>query len=329
MGNPLFPSTGSSRSDDSCQSTAEPVTDPTAWEGIKIFDISDVRNPCYAKAVETGCGSHTHTPVPGKGRNKDSVYVSSYLPGPSSVGPDCQYPFDQIPIIKVPLKRPAEAAVVAEPVLFPDGGNPGEGSTTYPTTGCHDITAHPGKDLAAGACMGDGALFGISAPEKPKVIGVVRDTENFTFRHSATFNNKVSTTRRTRWSSPTSSAAAPPATRPSGPTRAPTRSTTSSARERRSSWTCSMCRPSRTTTAGDTAPPVNRQGRAPATCGRGTVFQRTAGRLRSGAPSRLSALIKATRTTSAPASSWSKQAVTACQTSSLTPRSDSRVASSV
>jgi hypothetical protein len=192
-GDLLFLSTDSSRSDDSCQSTGKPVTDPTAWEGIKIFDISDVRNPRYVKAVETDCGSHTNTLVPGKGRDRGSVYVyvSSYLLGQGSVGPDCQYPFDQISIVKVPLKNPTAAAVVAEPVLFPDGGNPGGGDTSYPTTGCHDITAYPEKDLAAGACMGDGALFDISNPVKPKVITVVRDIENFAFWHSATFSNRA------------------------------------------------------------------------------------------------------------------------------------------
>ncbi|TNY35751.1 LVIVD repeat-containing protein [Thermomonospora catenispora] len=189
-GNLLFLSTDSSRSDDSCQSTPKPVTDPTAWEGIKIFDISDVRNPRYIKSVETDCGSHTHTLVPGKGKDRDSVYVyvSSYLLGPSSVGPDCQYEFDQISIIKVPLKKPTQAEVVAEPVLFPDGGNPGDEDTT-PTTGCHDITVYPKKNLAAGACMGDGVLMDISDPVAPKVIDIVRDDENFAFWHSATFNN--------------------------------------------------------------------------------------------------------------------------------------------
>ena len=40
----------------------------SSWEGIKIFDISDVTNPKYIKSVETKCGSHTHTVVPGDGR---------------------------------------------------------------------------------------------------------------------------------------------------------------------------------------------------------------------------------------------------------------------
>ena len=45
------------------------------------------------------------------------------------------------------------------------------------------------KDIAAGACMGDGILMDISDREHPVVTEQVRDTENFAFWHSATFNN--------------------------------------------------------------------------------------------------------------------------------------------
>jgi hypothetical protein len=44
-GNLLFLSTDSSRSDDSCSSAAQSATVKSSWEGIKIFEISDVRNP--------------------------------------------------------------------------------------------------------------------------------------------------------------------------------------------------------------------------------------------------------------------------------------------
>ncbi|HWH01215.1 MAG TPA: hypothetical protein VNV66_18325 [Pilimelia sp.] len=184
-GNLLFLSTDSSRSDDSCNSTAQPATVKESWEGIKIFDIRDKANPRYIKSVETACGSHTHTLVPGKNRKTVYVYVSSYFP--NATFPDCQPPHDLISIIKVPLKRPTDAAVIATPNLFPDGGNPG-GTGYSATSGCHDITAYPSKGLAAGACMGDGVLLDIRHPEHPRVITTVRDTVNFAFWHSATFN---------------------------------------------------------------------------------------------------------------------------------------------
>ncbi|MFK4071621.1 LVIVD repeat-containing protein [Streptomyces sp. NPDC029674] len=193
-GNLLFLSTDSSRSDDSCNSTTQPATEKSSWEGMKIFDISDKSNPRYVSAVETACGSHTHTLVPE--RRNVYVYVSSY--SPNATFPDCKPPHDGISVIKVPRKAPQKAAVVNFPVLFPGegpdgGGNPG--GPTNPgvskTTGCHDITVLPSKDLAAGACMGDGILFSIKDPENPKIIDQVQDNANFAFWHSATFNQKA------------------------------------------------------------------------------------------------------------------------------------------
>ncbi|MCK8681487.1 LVIVD repeat-containing protein [Streptomyces lichenis] len=193
-GDLLFLSTDSSRSDDSCSSTTQPATEKNSWEGVKVFDISDIRNPRYVAAVETACGSHTHTLVPE--RRNVYVYVSSYAP--NATFPDCQPPHDGISVIKVPRKAPHQAKLVGFPVLFPGegpdgGGNPG--APTNPgvtkTTGCHDLTVLPGKDLAAGACMGDGILFSIADPERPKVIDRVQDNVNFAFWHSATFNQKA------------------------------------------------------------------------------------------------------------------------------------------
>jgi hypothetical protein len=193
-GNLLFLSTDSSRSDNSCSSTTQPATEKSSWEGMKVFDISDKKNPKYVAAVETACGSHTNTLVPK--RKSVNNYVSSY--SPSATFPDCQPPHDGISVIKVPRKAPQKAAVVNFPVLFPGegpdgGGNPG--APTNPgvskTTGCHDITVLPSKDLAAGACMGDGILFSIKDPENPKVIDQVQDNVNFAFWHSASFNQKA------------------------------------------------------------------------------------------------------------------------------------------
>ncbi|MFC0097036.1 LVIVD repeat-containing protein [Micromonospora marina] len=186
-GNLLFLSTDSSRNDDSCASTSQSATVKESWEGIKIFDIRDKRNPRYIKSVETACGSHTHTLVPGKDRRNVYLYVSSY--SPRAEFPDCQPPHDSISIVKVPVKNPTTASVVATPNLFPDGGYPGVPGQSSATTGCHDITAYPSKDIAAGACMGDGVLFDISNREAPRVIERVTDAENFAFWHSATFNN--------------------------------------------------------------------------------------------------------------------------------------------
>lgn len=84
-GDLLFLSTDSSRSDNSCSSTSQPATEKSSWEGMKIFDISDKRNPKYVAAVETACGSHTHTLVPK--RRDVYIYVASY--SPNATFPDC------------------------------------------------------------------------------------------------------------------------------------------------------------------------------------------------------------------------------------------------
>jgi hypothetical protein len=189
-GDILVLSTDSRRTDDSCASTVS-TDGVNYWEGIKLFDISNPRQPEYIASVETQCGSHTHTLAPSKNGRDLYVYVSSYSPSPTLA--DCQPPHDKISIVKVPVRAPERAAVVAAPVLFPDGGNPGGtlpiGRPYSATSGCHDITAYPSKDIAAGACMGDGVLFDISNREAPRVITSVRDTTNFAFWHSATFNN--------------------------------------------------------------------------------------------------------------------------------------------
>ncbi|MEO3798817.1 hypothetical protein [Nonomuraea sp. B1E8] len=191
-GDLLFGSVDSSRNDDSCNSTSQSASVKESWEGVRIFDVSDKSHPKYIKAVETNCGSHTHTLVPDRHGRNVYIYVSSY--GPSDAFPDCRTPHDLISIIKVPLRDPSAATVIATPNLFPDGGYPGK-QLPYPdgrsaTTGCHDITAYPEKGIAAGACMGEGILLDIRDPERPKVTATARDEENFAFWHSATFNNE-------------------------------------------------------------------------------------------------------------------------------------------
>jgi len=184
--NLLVLSVDSSRSDDSCASGSQPATIKDSWEGVRVFDITDPASPQYVAAVETPCGSHTHTLAPDN-RGKDLfVYVSSYRPNVDF--PDCQPPHDAISIVKIPTQAPETASLASTPVLFPEGGQPAGGYSSE-TSGCHDITAYPQRDIAAGACMGDGILLDISDRANPVVTEEVRDTENFAFWHSATFSN--------------------------------------------------------------------------------------------------------------------------------------------
>jgi len=65
--------------------------------------------------------------------------------------------------------------------------NRGPGPRPGPTQ-CHDITVYPAIGLAGGACGGYGLLLDIHDVANPRRISAVSDS-NFSFWHSATFNN--------------------------------------------------------------------------------------------------------------------------------------------
>ncbi|WP_344937442.1 hypothetical protein [Sphaerisporangium flaviroseum] len=186
-GNLLFLSVDEPRDGDTCESDQGDMLE--GWEGIRIFDIADKTHPRYIKSLATSCGSHTHTLVPGKDAEKIYLYISSFGPAPEAK--NCRPPHDSIAIVEVPVRDPAQSKVVAEPVLFTDGAADDD-SRPGATSGCHDITVYPEKDLAAGACLGNGILMDISDRVRPKVLQQITDTENFSIWHSATFTNDAS-----------------------------------------------------------------------------------------------------------------------------------------
>ena len=179
--------------------------------GIRIFDISDIRNPQQVAVVQTCRGSHTHTVVEDP-RDDENVYIyvqgtsssvraPQELEGCSGLGAeDPNTSFFRIEVIRVPLSRPQDARVVSEPRIFTNertgdiaglwgGGDHGPGTQeTRETNRCHDITAYPAIGLAAGACSGNGILLDISDPVNPYRIDEVTDPA-FAYWHSATFSN--------------------------------------------------------------------------------------------------------------------------------------------
>jgi hypothetical protein len=99
--------------------------------GVRVFDITDIRNPKLVANVQTCRGSHTHTVLEDP-KDKDNVYIyvsgSAPLRSPSEL-PGCVADTSRasaasslmrIEIIKVPLARPEQAAVVNRANIFSD-----------------------------------------------------------------------------------------------------------------------------------------------------------------------------------------------------------------
>ena len=115
------------RIDCGIQGVPEPVS-LDRLRGIRVFDISDIKNPKYVANVQTCRGSHTHTVVTDP-RDKENVYI--YVSGSSRVRsaeelPGCKDgPIDdpetarfRLEVIKVPLAAPEKAAIVSSPRIF-------------------------------------------------------------------------------------------------------------------------------------------------------------------------------------------------------------------
>jgi hypothetical protein len=189
-----------------------PSAQKDRFRGVRIFDISDIRNPKQVAAVQTCRGSHTHTLVVDP-NDKDNVYIyvsgtsyvrkSEELAGCSDEEPDKDpnTALFRIDVIKVPLARPQEAKVVSNPRVFMDartgainglnnGGTHGKKGPEKPkdTNQCHDITVYSAIGLAAGACSGNGILLDIKDPVHPKRVDAVNDP-NYSYWHSASFSN--------------------------------------------------------------------------------------------------------------------------------------------
>lgn len=143
---------------------------PADFEGLRIIDVTKPRAPFLVAAVETDCGSHTHTTIPDDKNQRAIVYVSSYPLG-QAVGDECQVPHSKIAVVVIPDAAPGTARVHhyqpvhAQPV--PVGGHALPG-----TIGCHDITAFtdPKIEVAAAACLTEGQLWDISDPLFPCTI---------------------------------------------------------------------------------------------------------------------------------------------------------------
>jgi hypothetical protein len=189
-----------------------PAAQKDRFRGVRIFDISDIKNPKQVAAVQTCRGSHTHTLVTDP-NDKENVYIyvsgtsfvrqTEELAGCSGEKPDKDpnTALFRIDVIKVPVAAPQDAKIVSSPRVFIDprtgainglnnGGTHGKKGAEKPadTDQCHDITVYSAIGLAAGACSGNGILLDIKDPVHPKRVDAVNDP-NYSYWHSASFSN--------------------------------------------------------------------------------------------------------------------------------------------
>ncbi|HXN73286.1 MAG TPA: hypothetical protein VN861_12135 [Candidatus Acidoferrales bacterium] len=189
-----------------------PVAQKDRFRGVRIFDISDIKNPKQVAAVQTCRGSHTHTLVQDP-NDKNNVYIyvsgtsfvrqADELAGCSGEAPDKDpnTALFRIEVIQVPVASPQDAKIVSSPRVFIDprtgalnglsnGGSHDKEETTKPqdSNQCHDITVYSAIGLAAGACSGNGILLDIKDPVHPKRVDAVNDP-NYSYWHSASFSN--------------------------------------------------------------------------------------------------------------------------------------------
>ncbi len=127
--------------------------------GLRIFDISDVRNPKNVGNVQTCRGSHTHSVLVDP---KDSANVYVYISGSSVIRSPSELPgciaampnedpnsaWFRIEVVKVPVDHPEQAAVVSSPRIF-------ENLTAPPRHGeTPDDSAAQAKELAEAKAAG-------------------------------------------------------------------------------------------------------------------------------------------------------------------------------
>ena len=178
-----------------------------AWEGLRVFDISDPEEPAQVAAVYQDCGSHTNTLLPAPDGKSMNVLNSSY---PLGDGPTCGPPgvskgrkvnHGVVQVINVPFDDPADAVETTElPVVYPGdadgtyrpGSEHGLGSGVLDDfLGCHDLSAFPKKGIVGAACGEQAQVWeideetGLPDTANPRWV---HDQPNVDFWHSATFS---------------------------------------------------------------------------------------------------------------------------------------------
>ena len=177
-----------------------------AWEGLRIFDVSDPANPQQIATVYQDCGSHTNTLLPAPGDGSMYVLNSSY---PLGEGPTCgplgaaqgrKVNHGVVQVVEVPLREPAAAREITElPVVYPGDADGtykpvSEHGLTAPLDdflGCHDLSVFPKRGVVGAACGEQAQIWEIDEQTGLPDTANPRwsyDQPNVDFWHSATFS---------------------------------------------------------------------------------------------------------------------------------------------
>lgn len=201
------------------------TTDPTnaetrsrarfGYEGLRMFDVTDAKNPRFLRFFRTACGSHTHTLAPDPRNGMVHAYIASYPLGvgitphvdraeSDALGLTCKAPHQKISIVHIPLRDP-EAGTVEKKALSsnsepydPDGEPRVEHGAQHGNApafiACHDHQAFLARNIMIGSCAGDAQYWSIkrrgnptSADGEPHTHIKREDgtTESFDFVHNA------------------------------------------------------------------------------------------------------------------------------------------------
>jgi hypothetical protein len=181
-------------------------------KGVRIFDVSNPREPKLIKNIQTCRGSHTHTILPDPNdRNAIYIYIGGSGGKRDATEMDCAAVPDQhIDIVRVPLNNPEQAAQVGHAAIFENlprtlgsggvlrdtsaaaaaaaaaSGRGGRGNNG--PAGCHDLTSYPAMNLVAGSCGSFGIMLDTKDPAHPVRVDAKSDL-NFSLWHTAVFNN--------------------------------------------------------------------------------------------------------------------------------------------
>lgn len=158
---------------------------PEGFEGVHVFNISDVTDPTLVASVKLDCGSHTATGIPDTANRRLLLYSNVSTGGGI---PAC----DAMDVITVPLDTPADAAVIGKVPLT--GGSLGSNN------GCHDAGAILGGVNLLACASGHAAnVFSIGGPRggtptQPRFLYTIEESDGAGNRvgvggrwHSATF----------------------------------------------------------------------------------------------------------------------------------------------